>query len=372
MSKIAKGALLRGVNQPFVVEELVWDDVRDDEIGIKVVACGLCRSDWHVVTGEEPDVPFPALCGHEGTGIVVEVGKDVKNFQVGDHIVMSWMPSCGQCQWCIKGMGQLCDNGANLMSGMRSDGTYRIHTKDGENVAQFSFLGAFSEYVVVPAIGGAVKVPKELDLKKIPIIGCRVPTGVGSVFYSAQAEQGCTALVIGCGGIGHNVIQGLKAVNATIIIAADIYTEKEKTAREFGATHFIDLSKQDLMEEVMKITGIGVDFAFECVGNGNMQAQAIEAVHKNGKVVWVGVAPFSQSHVDMNAAVITLFNKTIIGTCYGDRSPFELIPKLIDMHRAGKIKFDELCTKEYRLEQINEGYADMLAGKNICGVIIMD
>ena len=165
-----------------------------------------------------------------------------------------------------------------------------------------------------------------------------------------------------------NAIQGLKSVDATIIIAADIH-DKEKWAREFGATHYIDASKQDVVEEVYKITGIGVDFAFDCIGKGEVQTECVRSIHKGGHVVFVGVAPITQTHVELNAWKLTLFQQRISGTCYGGRSPFELVPQLLEMYKADKIKFDELITKEYGLDQINEAYGDMLAGKNICGVI---
>jgi S-(hydroxymethyl)glutathione dehydrogenase/alcohol dehydrogenase len=371
MPTIARGAILREINTPFVIEELEWEDVRDDEISVRIVACGVCKSDWHPVVGDSPPINLPALMGHEGTGIVEEVGKNVTRFKPGDHCVMSWIPSCGHCEYCIKGMGQLCDRGADLMNGPRADGSYRVKTTKGETVAQFAYLGAFSEYCVVPE-DGAVKVPKDLDLKKIPVLGCRIPTGWGAVINSANAEQGCTALVLGCGGIGHNVIQGLKSVGARIIIAADIYASKEKTAREFGATHFIDVTKQNVIEEVMKITGIGTDYAFDALGSEQTQSQSVEAVHKNGKAVWIGATKFTQTKVDMNAWLVAMFNKSIVGTVYGGKSPFELIPQLIEMYRCGEIKFDEVITKYYKLDQINEAYADMLAGKNIAGCILMD
>jgi S-(hydroxymethyl)glutathione dehydrogenase/alcohol dehydrogenase len=366
---IAKGAVLTALNKPFVVQELEWDEPRDDEVGIRVMACGVCHSDWHCTNGDYP-MNFPCLTGHEGGGIVEKVGKNVKRIKVGDKVVMSWMPSCGHCPSCVSGQGQLCDRGANLLTGVRDDGTYRIKDKKGNKIDQFAFLGAFSEYVVIPE-DGCIAVDKELDLLKIPIVGCRIPTGFGAVINTAKATQGCTALVIGLGGIGFNVIQGLKCVGATIIIAADIH-DKKKWAMEWGATHYIDASKQDVVAEVMKITGIGVDFAFDAIGKGEVQAQCVEACHKNGKSVWIGVAPIIQKTVALNTWVMTLYQKHVSGTCYGGASPFEMVPQLIKMYKAGHIKFDQLITKYYKLDQINEAYVDMLAGKNICGCIRMD
>ncbi len=357
------------VFQPFEIQELEWDELRDDEVAVRVQACGLCRSDWHFAAGEIP-VEFSSLAGHEGGGIVEKVGKNVKRVKKGDKIIMSWMPSCGHCPPCVAGKGQLCYRGANLLSGMRDDGTWRIHDKKGNRVWQNAFLGAFSNYVVIYE-DSCIPVDKDLDLTKIPIVGCRVPTGWGAVIHAAQATQGCTGLVIGLGGVGLNVIQGLKSVGARVIIAADIH-DKKKWAMEFGATHYIDASKQDVVEEVMKITGIGVDFAFDAIGLGTVQAQTMRAVHPGGKAVWVGIAPLAQKIVELNTLEMSLFQKSAIGCCYGAASPFEMVPQLLEMYKAGHIKMDELITKEYRLEQINEAYADMLAGKNICGVIRFD
>lgn len=366
----SRAAVLRELNKPFVIEEVIWDDPRDDEIGVKIVATGVCHSDWHCTDGSYAmDFPdHPMIAGHEGVGIVERVGKNVKRVQVGDHIVMSWMASCGECSWCIKGQGQLCDRGEHLIDGLRDDYSTRVHTADGKECWQLSFLGAFSEYCVIPE-RCAIKVDKSIPLEKVPIVGCRIPTGWGSVVYTAQAHQGCTALVIGLGGVGINAIQGLKSVGATIIIAADIVGEKEEWAREFGATHFIDCSKQNLEEEVMKITGIGVDYAFECCGKRETQEASVRCIHKGATVVYAGVASVEQKGIDIDLNKLTLFQQTVKGTCYGGRSPFELVPQLLEMYKAGKIKFDETITKEYTLDEINEAYADMLAGKNICGVI---
>ena len=366
---IAKAAVTRGLNKPLVIEELEWDEPRDDEVGIRVMSCGVCHTDWHCTNGNSR-VNFPCLTGHEGGGIVEKVGKNVKRVKAGDKVVMSWMPSCGHCPSCVSGHGHLCDRGANLLTGVRDDGTYRIKDKTGNKVDQVLFLGAFSEYVVIPE-DGCIPVANDLDLLKIPVVGCRIPTGWGSVVNVAKATQGCTALVIGLGGVGFNVIQGLKCVGATVIIAADIH-DKKKWAMEFGATHYIDSSKQDVVEEVMKITGIGVDYAFDALGSVVLQSQCVQACRKNGKAVWVGVTPFTQQTVSFDSKAFTLYQKQVSGCLYGGASPFELVPQLIKMYQAGHIKFDQLITKYYRLDQINEAFADMLAGKNICGCVRMD
>lgn len=172
---IAKAAILKELNGPFVIEDLQWDEPRDNELAVKVVACGICHSDWHCVNGDYP-VEYPILAGHEGVGIVGKVGKNVTRVKTGDHIVMSWMASCGHCEWCIKGQGQLCDNGTHLLDGARDDGTFRVHTMDGKDCWQLSFLGAFSEYIVIPE-DCCIKVDDDIPLDKVPIVGCRIQKG---------------------------------------------------------------------------------------------------------------------------------------------------------------------------------------------------
>ncbi|MCL5734171.1 MAG: Zn-dependent alcohol dehydrogenase [Actinobacteria bacterium] len=366
---IAKGAILSGLNQAFKIQELEWDDPRDDEVGIRVQACGVCHSDWHCTNGDYP-MQFPCLTGHEGGGVIESVGQNVTRFKVGDKVVMSWMPSCGHCWSCVNGQGQLCDRGANLLTGVRDDGTYRIHNKKGDKVDQFAFLGAFSEYVVIPE-DGCIAIDQDFDLLKIPIVGCRAPTGVGAVINTAKVKPGSTALVIGLGGVGFNVIQGLKVAGARLIIAADIAANKKQWALDWGAHHFIDASKHDVVEEVMKITGFGVDYAFDAIGKGAVQSQCVKATHKGGLSTWIGVAPIDQTQVELNTWNMTLYQQGAIGTCYGGASPFEMVPQLMGMYRSGIIKLDELITKYYKLDQINDAFADMLAGKNICGCLRM-
>jgi Zn-dependent alcohol dehydrogenase len=313
-------------------------------------------------------VPYPILTGHEGGGIVEKVGKNVKRVKLGEKVLLSFIPSCGHCPSCVSGQGQLCDRGASLLSGIRDDGTYRAYNKGGKGVNQFCGLGAFSEYLVVRE-DSCIPIEQDLDLRKIGIVGCRIPTGWGSVINVAKAKQGCTALVIGLGGVGFSVIQGLKSIGAVVIIAADIHNKK-RWALEWGATHYIDSSKQDVLQEVKKITGIGVDYAFDAIGEENIQALTVEAIRKGGKAVWIGaVRGDLKGAVNMNSFLVMNLQKGISGSLYGGASPFEVVPQLIKMYRAGKIKMDEYITKEYKLGEINEAYADMLAGKNICGLI---
>ena len=366
---IAKGAILTGFNQPLVIEELEWDEPRPDEIADRVLACGVCHTDYHAVTGKY-EMELPSLLGHEGAGVVEKVGENCKRVKVGDHVILSWMPSCGHCPSCVSGYRQLCDRGANLISGQMEPGVQKIHRKNGKGVDQFSFLGCFSEYVVVLE-DGAVVVDKDLDLHKICILGCRIPTGWGAAVNAAKVVPGSTALVVGLGGVGFNVLQGLKTAGAVVIIGADL-KDKRKWATEWGVTHYIDASKQDIREEVMKITGAGVDYAFDAIGDPKAEEACVESICKAGTAVFAGVPPASQKSLSCNPQNFIYFQQTVMGTLYGHTNPSESVPQLLKMYRAGILKMDEMITREYKLGQVNEAFADMLAGKNICGALRMD
>ena len=368
----AKGAVLTGWNKPFEIQEIEWEDPQDDEVGIRIKACGVCHSDLDMKTeGPRMGVPYPILTGHEGGGIVEKVGKNVKRVKPGEKVLMSFIPSCGSCPSCIIGHGQLCDRGANLLSGIREDGTYRAYDQKGNGLSQFCGLGAFGEYLVVHK-DSCIPIDQDIDLTKVAILGCRIPTGWGSVINIAKARQGCTGLVVGLGGVGFSVIQGLKSAGAVVIIGVDI-KDKKRWALEWGATHYIDASKEDVLKEVMKITGVGVDYAFDAIGDEEVQALTVEAICKGGKAVWIGAARGERKKsVNMDSFFVMNLQKKIAGSMYGGSNPLQAVPQLLKLYRAGKIRMDEYITKEYRLEGINEAYADMLDGKNICGLIRMD
>lgn len=362
----ARAAVLMGPDRPFELVDLDWDEPRPDEVGVRVVACGVCHSDWHCVNGDYP-VQFPLLAGHEAAGVVERVGSSVDRVSVGDHVVLAWMPACGRCAWCVAGRGHLCDRGARLLGGEREDGSNRARLLDGTEVRQLSFVGGFSEYIVVPQ-DGCIPVADDLDLASIAVIGCRIPTGWGAATVTAAVEQAATALVVGVGGVGANILQGLRSAGATVVIAADV-VDKGGWAEQFGATHFVHAGQRDVLAAVREITGIGVDYAFDAVGDTEVQALCAAAIHKGGRAVWVGAAPAHQQQVRLDAQQITLHQKTLGGTCYGGASPFTLVPRLLDLYRAGKVMIDELVTATYDLDRIDDAFADMLAGRNLCGVI---
>lgn len=367
----SRGAVLKGVNEPWVIEEITWDDPREDEVVVDIKYCGACRSDYHVQVGDYP-LNFPILTGHEGVGVIAEVGAKVTKAKVGDHIVMSWMPSCGECDNCKKGMGHRCStSGPRLLEGSRPDGSFRAKLATGEPLRQFVFLGAFCNKIVIPE-DGCIVIDDSIPMKDIPVIGCRVPTGVGSVINIANARPNCTALVVGLGGVGFSVIQGLGMIGAKTIICVDIVDNKEDWARDFGATHYINSKKQNLVEEVLNITNnIGVDYAFDCLGSVDIQKDCMDSLAMGGKTVVIGVTPQNDVAVEVNPFMMHLTEKKFVGSLYGGASPFVAVPQLLDLYKAGRLKLGELITKEYSLEQINEAYDDLLEGKNICGLINM-
>jgi S-(hydroxymethyl)glutathione dehydrogenase/alcohol dehydrogenase len=258
------------------------------------------------------------------------------------------------------------------MSGIRLDGTFRVFNKKGVGIHQLVFLGGYSEYIVSPE-NSAIVVDKDFDLHKICLLGCRVPTGWGAAINAAKVAPGSTALVVGLGGVGFSVLQGLKTAGATVIIGADVRAHKKDWAMKFGVTHFIDASKQDVVEEVKKITGIGVDYAFDAIGDPAVQAQVVASLSKGGTAVFVGVSSAAYDKgFRFNGFEFTLMQKKIVGSCYGNSNPAFIVPQLLKMYRAGTLKIDELISKEYKLTQVNEAWADMVAGKNLVGVIRMD
>lgn len=366
-----KTALIYGFNEPIKVEEVELDEPRPDEVLVKMVAAGICHSDWHLVTGDTP-TPVPIALGHEGAGIVEKVGSEVTKVKPGDHVALTFIPSCGHCKWCIEGKSQLCDLGILLLQGTRPDGTQRLKTKNGEGVGQMCLVSTFSEYTLVSQ-DSICKIDPNYDLDKAALVSCGVATGYGAVVNRAKVTPGSTVLVVGVGGVGINVIQGAVASSASMIIAADVYDNKLEWAKEFGATHTINAKNDDIVSKVLEYTnGVGVDFAFEAIGTAATVGQAFAATSKGGTTVAIGVNPLANETAPINLFVLTLFQKALLGSIYGTSNPQTEIPKLLNLNKVGKLKLDELITKRYKLDDINEAYSDMLAGKNLRGMIVFD
>lgn len=358
--------------EPLRVQELELDEPRAGEVLVKMSAAGLCHSDYHVIAGDRPVGMMPMALGHEGAGIVERVGPGVTRARAGDHVVLMFIPSCGKCRYCLSGMSHACVMSAGLSKGPLPDGTFRLHDKDGQNVGQFCMVGAFSEYAVVDERSVCVVAP-DLPLDVACLVGCGVAGGFGAAVHRARVTPGSSVLVVGAGGVGMNVVQGARIAGATTIIAADIVDYKLTRAGEFGATHTVNSHKQDLVATVMELTGgAGVDFAFEAISSPATIAQAFAATAKCGTVVVIGLTPQNFDSIPISPLQFVLSQKTLMATLYGASNPLVEIPRLLDLYRHGQLKLDELVTRTYALDEINQGYADMLAGKNIRGVVKFD
>ena len=364
-----KAAVFYDSSQPLKVEELTLDEPKTGEVRVKMAFAGLCHSDLHIMDDELPIGMTPMALGHEGAGIVDAVGPGVTRVKAGDHVVLTFIPSCGKCRWCVSGMTQLCDLGAGILAGPQMDGTYRMHNEGGQDVGQMCIISTFSEYTVVNQ-DSVCLIDDSYPLDVACLVGCGVATGFGAVVNRAKVTPGSSVLVIGIGGIGMNAIQGAKASNASIIIAADILDNKLEWSKEFGATHTINSEKEDLLAKVMEIThGLGVDFSFEAISTPPTIGQAFAATGKGGTTVVIGLTPANAETIPISPLMLVLYQKSILGTLYGTSNPQYEIPKLLNMYSHGQIKLKELITNTYTLDQVNEGYADLKAGKNIRGVI---
>ncbi len=340
-----------------VVDDVGVRDLRADEVRVDLQAAGVCHSDVSVIDGTIP-FPTPVVLGHEGTGIVAEVGSDVSGLSVGDHVVISTLSNCGACDACDSGRPTHCRQSIGKMSAPFRQGDRKV--------LQFANIGAFAEQTVVKA-RQAVPINKEVPFEVASLLGCGVITGVGAVFNRAKVTHGQSVLVVGVGGIGLNVIQGARLADALPIIAVDSNPRKEALARQFGATHFIDASQVDIVEAVKEICPNGVDVSFECVGHPALIRNAVDALDWGGTAVILGVPKFG---TEASFLVSSMYNdKTIMGCRYGAGRPHKDIPLFVDLYLAGRLKLDELVTKTYDLADINQTISDMHDGDLARGVL---
>ncbi|WP_029113351.1 NDMA-dependent alcohol dehydrogenase [Mycobacterium sp. URHB0044] len=365
-------AVLWDFNTEWSVEEVELDGPQDGEVLVSFEATGLCHSDHHVRTGDFGELPLPVIGGHEGAGIVQDVGPGVRDLQVGDHVVASFLPACGRCRWCATGHQNLCDLGALILTGTQVDGTYRRRAR-GKDVGAASLLGTFAQYGTVSETS-LVKIDDDLPLSRACLLGCGITTGWGSAVNTADVSPGDTVVVIGCGGIGAGAIQGACLAGAEKIVVVDIVETKRDKAFQFGATHFAT-SMPEATELVAELTkGVMANSALLTVGllEGPMINEALNIVGKGGAVVVTAIASMTDVTPTLPMAIFTLFQKRLLGSLYGEANPRADIARLLSLYREGKLLLDETVTAEYKLNDINEAYDDMLAGRNIRGVIIHD
>jgi S-(hydroxymethyl)glutathione dehydrogenase / alcohol dehydrogenase len=362
-----QAALITAPQQPIRIESLDLDPPRAGEVLVRIKACGVCHSDYHLVTGATKH-PLPVVPGHEGAGIVEAVGDGVTHIKPGDHVVLNWAPNCGRCFYCLRGKPNLCDTFVGpVWNGVLLDGTPRLSWK-GEAVYHFSALAAFAEYTVVPQ-ETCVVVRSDVLLTVAALVGCAVTTGVGAVLYSAQVQPGDRVAVYGCGGVGLSVIMGAQLAGAQQIIAIDRVPQKLEMAVQFGATDAIDASQADVIATVRDMTaGRGADVTFEAVGAPQLQADCVEAARPGGKAVLVGLAAMGSS-TPLSGAALVRQEKTVIGSYYGTAHTARDFPFLLDLYAAGKLQLDRLISRTYRLVEINEAFDAMLSGEVARGVV---
>jgi NDMA-dependent alcohol dehydrogenase len=364
-----KAAVLHDVKTPFEITELDLDGPGAGEVLIRYVAAGLCHSDLHLTEGDLTP-RFPVVGGHEGAGVIEEVGPGVTKVKVGDHVVCSFIPNCGVCRYCSTGHQSLCDMGATILAGSFPDGSFRFHS-GGTDYGQMCMVGTFAEYATISQ-HSVVKVDESLPLETAVLVGCGVPTGWGTAVYAGNVRSGDTVVIYGIGGIGINAVQGARHAGAKNVVVVDPLEFKRDTALSLGATHaFADAaSAQAAVTEMTR--GQLADEALVTVGvvDEEVISAAFDVIGKGGTVVVTGLANPAKLTVHVSGGVLTLFEKTIKGSLFGSGNPQYDILKMLGLYQAGELKLDELVTSRYSLEQVNQGYDDLVAGKNIRGVIV--
>ncbi|MGA0862318.1 MAG: NDMA-dependent alcohol dehydrogenase [Ilumatobacteraceae bacterium] len=368
-----KAAVLWEVNAPWSIEEIELDPPGPGEVLVRMVASGMCHSDEHLVTG---DLPFalPIIGGHEGGGVVEQVGEGVSWLAPGDHVVFGFIPSCGRCPSCSTGHQNLCDLGAMMGLGKQiADGTSRHHA-NGQDLSLMCLLGTFAHHTVVHE-ASCIKIEKDVPLEKACLLGCGVVTGWGSAVYAADVAPGDTVAVVGVGGIGANAIQGAKLAGAKRIIAIDPVEFKREKATEFGATHTASSLAEalPLIQDITWGTMANKVIMTMGVGDGQVIGEAMAITSKRGRVVVTNIHPaLEMGGANMSLLDLTLMEKQLVGSLFGSGNPRADIPKLLGLYREGQLDLDGLVTKTYPLEGINDGYQDMRDGKNIRGVLVYE
>ncbi|MGI9622343.1 MAG: zinc-binding dehydrogenase [Acidimicrobiales bacterium] len=365
-----KAAVVYKYGDPIDVVETSLGDVGPNDIRVQIKASGLCHSDVATQTGDLP-FPLPIILGHEGAGLVTEVGGDVTQTKAGDHVVLSALIHCGQCEQCAKGNHNICSWGLGALGACANpDGTLRASDANGQELFQFAQVGTLAEELICNE-KHAVPIPDDVPFEVACLAGCGVLTGMGAVVNRAKVQQGESVVVIGCGGVGLNVIQSAAMVGASPIIAVDIHQDKLDMAENFGATHSV-LSGPgvDVPTAVMELTGgLGADYAFEVVGVPELVRQAWDCLAMDGTAIGVGVSP-AESEFLIPADAMAQSEKTLMASMYGSSRPTEDIPKAIEYYREGKLKFDELITHHFELEDINAAVDKMHAGHDARGIVV--
>ena len=365
-----RAAVAVEAGKPLVIEEVDLEGPKDNEVLVEIKATGICHTDAFTLSGDDPEGMFPAILGHEGAGVVAEVGSGVTSVKPGDHVIPLYTPECRQCEYCTSGKTNLCQAiRVTQGRGVMPDGTSRF-SLGGERVLHYMGTSTFANHTVLPEIAVA-KVREDAPFDKICYIGCGVTTGIGAVINTAKVEPGANCVVFGLGGIGLNVIQGLRMVGADMIVGVDINPAREATARKFGMTDFVnpkDLD-DDIVGHLVELTRGGADYSFECIGNVNTMRQALECCHKGwGESVIIGVAPAGAEIATRPFQLVT--GRVWRGTAFGGAKGRTQVPRIVDWYMDGKIAIDDMITHTMPLDQINDAFDLMHRGESIRSVVI--
>ncbi|MFC1886424.1 Zn-dependent alcohol dehydrogenase [Thermodesulfobacteriota bacterium] len=357
-----KAAILNKYETPLSIEEVEYAKPGDGQVLVKLMASGVCHSDYHVIKGEWTQVPTPNILGHEGAGVVEQIGPGVTSVAPGDHVILSWRRNCGICEACQKGFPNLCVLQVDPQTQPK---------RGEEKINQFIGLGTFADYTVVTK-ENVVKIDNDIPFPQAALLGCGVMTGVGAAINTVNVEPGSSVAVFGCGGVGLNCIQGARISGAHPIIAVDMMDNKLELGKQFGATHTVNAGREDAVERIREITGgLGAHYAFEAIGLVEQPYhQSIECTRSRGVTVLVGHAP-----TDLKITIsprILIAEKTVIGSLYGTARPHVDFPRLLSLYKAGKLMLDELVSREYRLDQVNDAFDALAKGDVARSVLRFD
>ena len=366
-----RAAVALEAGKPLEVMEVNLEGPKEGEVLIEIKATGICHTDEFTLSGADPEGLFPAILGHEGAGVVVETGPGVKDLKVGDHVIPLYTPECRECEYCLNPKTNLCQAIRETQGkGLMPDGTSRFSMLDGTPILHYMGCSTFSNYTVLPEIALA-KISSEAPFEKVCYIGCGVTTGIGAVMNTAKVEIGSRAIVFGLGGIGLNVIQGLRLAGADQIVGVDLNSSKRSMAEKFGMTDFVNPSevKEDLVAYLVNLTGGGADYTFDATGNVNVMRTALESAHKGwGESIIIGVAPAGAEISTRPFQLVT--GRVWKGTAFGGARGRTDVPKIVDWYMEGKIQIDPMITHSFSLDEINKGFDLMHEGKSIRSVVV--
>ena len=365
----SRAAIALAAGQPLVMDTVEVDGPRAGEVLIEVRATGVCHTDEFTLSGKDPEGLFPCILGHEGAGVVVDLGPGVTSLEKGDHVIPLYTPECRQCEYCLSGKTNLCQAIRETQGrGVMPDGTSRFRL-GGKSVLHYMGTSTFSNYTVLPEIAVA-KIREDAPFDKVCYIGCGVTTGIGAVINTAKVEPGANVAVFGLGGIGLNVLQGARLVGAGMIIGVDTNPGKRAMAESFGMTHFINPNDVDnVVQEIIRLTRGGVDYSFECIGNVQVMRQALECCHKGwGESIIIGVAPAGAEISTRPFQLVT--GRVWRGSAFGGAKGRRDVPRIVDWYMDGKIRIDEMITHTMPLKDINRAFDLMHSGESIRSVVI--